>query len=68
MLGEGEARDAMVAQIEAGVPMGRFGTAGEVADAAVFLASPQSSYITGTGLHLDGGILAGAEASPKQAE
>jgi NAD(P)-dependent dehydrogenase (short-subunit alcohol dehydrogenase family) len=68
MLGEGDARDAMVAQVEAGVPMGRFGTAGEVADAAVFLATPQSSYITGTGLHLDGGILAGAEASPKQAE
>lgn len=66
MLGEGEARDALVAQIEAGVPMGRFGTAGEVADAAVFLASAQSSYMTGAGLHLDGGILAGAEASPKQ--
>lgn len=68
MLGEGEARDAMVAQIEAGVPMGRFGTAGEVADAAVFLASAQSSYMTGAGLHLDGGILAGAQASPKRAE
>jgi len=66
MLGEGEARDAMIASIEAGVPMGRFGTAEEVADAAVFLASARAGYMTGAGLHLDGGILAGAQASPKR--
>ncbi|MGJ3233019.1 MAG: SDR family NAD(P)-dependent oxidoreductase [Oceanicaulis sp.] len=67
MLGEGEPREAMIADIEAGVPMGRFGTPEEVAEAALFLASERSSYMTGTGLHLDGGILAGASASPKKA-
>ena len=36
------------------VPLGRFGTPGEIAKAVVFLASEDSSYITGTEL-LDGG-------------
>ncbi len=38
-------------------PMGRMGTPKEVADAAVFLASPAASYITGTNLRIEGGIL-----------
>ena len=37
------------------VPMGRVGTPEEVAKAAVFLASDDSSYITGTELFVDGG-------------
>lgn len=37
------------------VPMGRFGTAEEVADGIVFLASDRSSFITGHGLVMDGG-------------
>ena len=40
------------------VPMGRMGTAWDVANAALFLASDDSSYITGTELIVDGGILA----------
>jgi 3-oxoacyl-[acyl-carrier protein] reductase len=40
------------------IPMGRPGEAGEVADAAVFLASPLSSYVTGQSLVLDGGATA----------
>ncbi|MEO1040159.1 MAG: glucose 1-dehydrogenase [Pseudomonadota bacterium] len=67
MLGEGAERDAMIADIEAGVPMGRFGSPDEVAEAALFLASAASAYMTGSELHIDGGILAGAEASPKAA-
>jgi 3-oxoacyl-[acyl-carrier protein] reductase len=39
----------------AAIPMGRFGDADEVADAIAFLASPRSSYITGTSLRIDGG-------------
>lgn len=38
------------------VPMGRFGEAIEQAQAALFLASDESSYITGTDFKVDGGI------------
>jgi citronellol/citronellal dehydrogenase len=38
------------------VPMGRMGTAEEVADAIAFLASPAASYITGQTIVIDGGI------------
>jgi NAD(P)-dependent dehydrogenase (short-subunit alcohol dehydrogenase family) len=41
-----------------GVPMGRFGEANEVATAALFLASDDASYVTGTELLVDGGFLA----------
>jgi 3-oxoacyl-[acyl-carrier protein] reductase len=38
------------------IPLGRFGSVGEVADAAVFLAADASSYITGQVLAVDGGL------------
>ncbi len=38
------------------VPLGRFGTPEEIAAAAVFLASPEASYITGATLDVDGGF------------
>ena len=38
------------------VPMGRMGTAWEVAHACAFLASDAAAYITGTELVVDGGI------------
>jgi NAD(P)-dependent dehydrogenase (short-subunit alcohol dehydrogenase family) len=40
------------------VPMGRFGEAQEIAQAALFLASDESSYITGTDFLVDGGLTA----------
>ena len=39
-------------------PMGRVADADEVAEAVWFLASPQSSFITGSELKVDGGLLA----------
>ena len=40
----------------ASIPLGRLGAAEEVAHAVAFLASPQASYITGTELHVNGGL------------
>jgi len=40
------------------LPMGRFGEAEEIAKAALFLASEESSYVTGTEFLVDGGLTA----------
>jgi 3-oxoacyl-[acyl-carrier protein] reductase len=45
-------REALLKQI----PLGRLGLAEEVAAAVAFLASPQAGYITGTTLHVNGGM------------
>jgi len=39
------------------IPMGRLGTADEIASAAVFLAYEESSFITGIDLPVDGGTV-----------
>jgi NAD(P)-dependent dehydrogenase (short-subunit alcohol dehydrogenase family) len=45
-----------IAQIVSSVPMGRIGQSDEIANAALFLASADSSFITGTELFVDGGL------------
>ncbi len=38
------------------IPLGRLGSAGDVANAVVFLASPEAGYITGQVIHVNGGM------------
>lgn len=64
MLGDGPDRDAKMAKLVADTPLKRFGTVQEVAALCVYLASPESGYMTGAELTLDGGLLAGSAASP----
>ena len=45
-------------KILSNIPMGRFGTPEDVAEAVVFLASDGASYITGQVLTIDGGMIA----------
>ena len=53
----GALADAQKAALLAQVPLGRLGAAEEVAHAVAFLASPRAGYITGTELHVNGGML-----------
>jgi NAD(P)-dependent dehydrogenase (short-subunit alcohol dehydrogenase family) len=49
----GEQRKKMISTL---VPLGRLGTPDEIAKAVIFLASDDSSYVTGTELFVDGGF------------
>lgn len=46
---------SVIQGIAAGIPMGRLGTIEELGELAAFLASDESSYITGQGIVIDGG-------------
>lgn len=49
-----------VPHIERWIPLGRFGRPADCAGAALYLASPLASWVTGTTIHVDGGALAAA--------
>jgi 3-oxoacyl-[acyl-carrier protein] reductase len=51
----GKKETEVEAEMTAGIPLGRFATAEEIAAAAAFLAAPASAYITGTNILVDGG-------------
>lgn len=64
MLGDGPDREARMRALVADTPLKRFGMPDEVAAIAVLLASDEATYITGTEVNIDGGLLAGSAASP----
>jgi len=51
-----EVPEDKLAEITAGIPMGRFAAPAEMAPAVAFLASEEAGYITGTVLPVDGGL------------
>ena len=64
MLGDGPDREARKKALVADTPLRRFGLPDEVAAIAVTLASDEATYVTGTEVNIDGGLLAGSAASP----
>src|SRR4030081_1454094 len=56
LLASSEAGEQRQKMIPTSIPIARFGTPDEVANAVVFLASDEASYITGTELFVDGGF------------
>jgi len=56
LLASGAAGQERVKMISSAIPLGRFGTPDEIAKAVVFLASDDSSYMTGAELFIDGGF------------
>ena len=51
-----ELSEQQTAGLLAQIPLGRLGQAGDIAHAVAFLASAQAGYITGTELHVNGGM------------
>ncbi|WP_166459577.1 SDR family NAD(P)-dependent oxidoreductase [Amycolatopsis pithecellobii] len=53
-----ESSPGLAAKISTSVPMERIGTPEEVAEAVFWLAAPESAFVTGTALSIDGGLSA----------
>lgn len=49
-------KDTIKEEMKKLIPLGRFGTVEDVARAVIFLASPESEYITGQVIHVNGGM------------
>jgi 3-oxoacyl-[acyl-carrier protein] reductase len=55
---EGKPVDAIAAESTASIPAGRYGRPDEYADMVAFLVSERASYITGSTVRVDGGLIA----------
>src|ERR1700722_4481830 len=56
---EGRSVEAVSAESTNSIPVGRYGNPEEYADTVAFLASTRASYITGSIIRIDGGLIAG---------
>jgi NAD(P)-dependent dehydrogenase (short-subunit alcohol dehydrogenase family) len=59
-----ESRKALFQQMEAGIPLRRMGHSHEVANAVLFLASPESSFIQAAEIFVDGGATGAPMGAP----
>lgn len=50
-------RDAYMERLEDSLPFGRVGLPEDIANVALFLASPLSAYVTGIAINVDGGMM-----------
>ena len=55
---EGRQVDEIAAESTSSIPLGRYGTPAEYADVVAFLASERASYVTGSVIRVDGGLIA----------
>lgn len=65
-LGRDEMREHRIAEFSKNIPLKRMGSPIDVAYAALYLASDESQFMTGTEMLLDGGIMAGSAASANE--
>ena len=54
---KGRTYDEYIAEMAKRIPLGRVGTAEEFANMILFLASDAGSYVTGTAINVDGGMI-----------
>lgn len=64
VLGTGAEREEKIKKLSLEIPLRRMGTPQDVAHAVLYFASDESAYVTGSELIVDGGILAGTNATP----
>jgi 3-oxoacyl-[acyl-carrier protein] reductase len=56
---EGRTVESVISDSVGSIPLGRYGNPEEYADAVAFLASERASYVTGSIIRVDGGLIAG---------